>query len=142
MNADLIVIIVGVISLIIGIFIGTQVFKWYNKKQEKKILENAKEVLEGKRDNKIKIDGEEYDATKFLLRDNSGKEVLIDLKEGGKIQNGRREENSSGIEEVQKQEIETPIKTSNSGREDSRSIGEKKRFIRVRSILSRIRRFG
>ncbi len=135
MNADLIVIVVGVVSLILGAFIGVKVFKVYNKKQEDKIVENAKEVLSGKRDNKIKIDGEEYDATKFLMRDNDGNEVSIDLKEGGKIQDGRREEDIPRIEEVSKQEVETP-------KEISSGSGEKKRTPRVRSILSRIRRFG
>ncbi len=135
MNADLIVIVVIVVSFIIGGFVGAKIFKNYSKKLDKKLLDNARDVLSGKRDNKIKIDGEEYDATKFLMRDNDGNEVSIDLKEGGKIQNGRRKEDSTRIEEVSKQEIETPKEIS-SGR------GKKKRTHRVRSILSRIRRFG
>lgn len=136
MNADLIVIIVGILSFIIGGFLGGLIFKIHNRKLDKKLLKNAKEVLSGRRKNKIKIDGEEYDATKFLLRDEDGKKILIDLQKGGGIiQDGGRQEDSTGIKEVQKQEV----KVTGEAGEGSR---EKKRVARDRSILSRIRRFG
>lgn len=133
MNADLIVTIVGVLSLIVGGFIGAKVYKYYSKKLDKKLLENAKEVLSGKRENKIKIDGQEYDVNKFRVRDEDDKEIVIDLKGGGTVQHGRRKEDSPRVEEIQKQEVEAP-------REVSSGSGEKKRTTRAR--LSRTRRFG
>ena len=135
MNVDLFVIIVCSLSFIIGIFIGIKLFKFYSHKLDKKILENAEEVLSGKRENKIKIDGEEYDATKFLLRDKKGNQILVDLKGGGKVQNGRRKKDSTRIEEISDQEIETIGEISEGG-------GKKKRTSRIRSIFSRTRRFG
>ena len=135
MNVDLFVIIVCFLSFIIGIFIGIKIFKIYNRKLDKKILKNAGEVLSGKRENKIKIDGEEYDATKFLLRDKNNNQILIDLKGGGKVQNGRKQEDSTRTKEVSNQEVETIGEFSEGG-------GKKKRTSRIRSIFSRTRRFG
>ncbi len=135
MNADTLVIIVGFFSLIIGAFIGIKLFKFYSVKLDKKIIENAKDVLSGKRENKIKIDGQDYDANKFRVRDEDDKEIIIDLQGGGTVQDGRREESSAGIEEVQEHEVEAV-------KEVSGGSGEKKRTSRVRSVLSRFRRFG
>lgn len=136
MNTNLFVIIVGFLSLIIGGFIGVQIFKVYNKNQNKKLLENAKQVLSGDRDNKIKIDGQEYDANKFIVRDEDDKEITIDLQGGGIVQNGTRKENNTRAEEVQEQKVEDSGKISSSS-------GEKKRNFRIGSILSRrLRRFG
>lgn len=135
MNVDLLVIIVCFLSLIVGIFIGAKLYKFFSRKLDEKLLANAEEVLSGKRENKIKIDGEEYDATKFVLRDKDGNKVLVDLKGGGTVQNGRKQEDSTRIEEIPEQEVEA-IK------EISRSSGKKKRTSRIRSIFSRTRRFG
>ena len=136
MNVDLFVIIVCFLSFIIGIFIGIKIFKIYNRKLDKKILKNAGEVLSGKRENKIKIDGEEYDATKFLLRDKNNNQILIDLKGGGKVQHGRKQEDSTRTKEVSNQEVETIGEVSEGG-------GKKKRTSRIRSkFFSRTRRFG
>ena len=55
---------------------------------DKKILKNAKDFLAGKRENKIKIDGQEYDATQFIVRDKDDNKELIDLK-GGVTNNGK-----------------------------------------------------
>lgn len=134
MNINLFVITVCSLSLIIGIFIGAKYFKYYNKKQDKKILENAEEVLSGKRDNKIKIDGQEYEATKFIVKDKEDNETIIDLKGGG-TQHGRRQEDSARIEEIPEQEVKDTEETCNSS-------GKKKRIARIRSIFSRTRRFG
>lgn len=136
MNVDLFVVLVVVLCVIIGIFIGIQLFKFYIRRMSKKLLDNAMKVLNGTMENKIKIDGQEYDATKFMVRDENDNEKLIDLKGGETIQNGRREEDSAGVEEIQKQEIEAPGEISS-------GIGKKKRFTRIRTRISRIRRrFG
>lgn len=133
MSTDIFVIIVGILSLIIGVFIGIKFFKYHDRKQNRKILENAEEVLSGRRENKIKIDGEEYNATRFRVRGKDNEEVIIDLQEGGEIQNGNENEISSGTEGIQNEKVETV-------RETSSGSGEKKRITRVG--LSRIRRFG
>lgn len=134
MNVNIIVPIVCILSLIVGPLIGILLFKIYNNKKEKKILDNAKEVLNGTRENKIIIDGEEYNANIFRLRDKDNKQILIDLKGGGTIQDGRRKENPERIEEVQEQKAEALGEMGSGDR-------EKKRAVRTRPI-SRIRRFG
>ncbi len=138
MNIDTLVIIVSSVSLIVGIFIGIQLFKSYDKKQDKKIIENAEEVLSGKRDNKIKIDGEEFNATKFRVRDEEDKEIIIDLQGGGTEQNGTRQKDSPGAEEIPEQDVETTGENSSSNRKLMRDSTEKKRNPRTR----RARRFG
>lgn len=135
MNPDFFVIIICIVSIIFGAFIGIKLFKNYNRKNNKKLEENAREVIAGRKENKIIIDGQEYDATKFRVRDNDNNEKLIDLKGGEIIKDGRREEGSTRVEEIPEQEVKTSGETSN-------SIGKKKRFARIRSILSRTRRFG
>lgn len=136
MNVDIFVPIVCIISLIIGAFLGVLCFNIYNNRINKKLLKNAKEVLEGKRDNKIKIDGQEYDATKFITRDNDGNKVLTDLKGGGITKYGKEKE--IGEKEIIRREPGNNQDT----RKNSCSNGEKKRFTRARSVISRIRRFG
>lgn len=133
MSVNSFVIMVCVLSLIVGAFIGIKIFKAYSKKQDKKLLEDAEQVLSGKKDNKIKIDGQEYDATKFRVRDEDDKDIIIDLQGGGTVQNGRQR-----TEEISEQEVETPGETSESNGENGCSGRKKKRNTRVR----RIRRFG
>lgn len=135
MNANTLVILVCLLSLIFGVLIGVQFFKIYNRKKDGDILKNAKEVLDGTRDNSITVDGEKLDATLFRLRKDDGEEIVIDLKGGGAIQDGRRKEDPKGAEGIQEQETETFREISGCG-------GEEKRFTRTRSIISRIRRFG
>ena len=98
MNVNILVILVCVFSLVFGSLIGVGIFKLYNYRLNKKLLKNATEVLEGKRDNKIIIDGKKYDATKFRIRDDSDKEILIDLKGGGTIQYGKIKEKGTSCE--------------------------------------------
>lgn len=136
MSIDAFIIIICFVSLIIGALGGIQFSKIRDRKQDKKILENAEEFLSGKRDNKIKIDGEEFDATKFIVRDKEEKEILIDFQKGGvNVQHGRQQDRVPGLKEIQEQEVKTPKETSGGSR-------EKKRTTRARSIFSRIRRFG
>jgi len=144
MNLDIFVIIICVISLILGALIGIQLFRIYNNKINKKLLKNAKEVLEGKRKNIITIDGCEYDATKFITKDKNGNNILTDLKGGDIVEYGTKEK------EINKEEyIGEEIGNSQHPGENRKSNGEKcgssreeKRTSRRRSIISRIRRFG
>ncbi len=142
MNTDILVIIVGILSLIIGIVIGIQFFKYNEKKQNKKLLENAQDVLDGKRENKIKIDGEEFDATMFRVRDKDDNEILIDLQGGGEVQDGTGNKGSTRVEEISEQEVEVNGEVDEGSGENSGGVGEEKRTTGIRSILSRIRRFG
>jgi hypothetical protein len=133
MSINLFVCIVCIFSIIIGAFIGIKCVKFYNRKQDKKILQNAKEVLAGGKENKILIDGQEFKATKFRLKDNNGKEILIDLEGGGEVQD---------VESKNQESKRKEVRHSSSSRQDSSSDGEKKRTSGIRSIISRIRRFG
>ena len=142
MSIDLFVIITLVLSLALGICLGIVGFKIYISKQNKKLIGNAELVLKGKRDNKIKIDGQEYEAPKFIVKDKDGNKKIIDVQGGSIKEYRRREEGNAGTEEVQDQEIETSRETSDSSGEDSDIRREEERTPRVRSVLSRTRRFG
>jgi hypothetical protein len=133
MNPDIFVLIVCFISLIVGGFIGIKLFKSHDKKKNIELVKNAKEVLEGNRKNTIIIDGQEYDATRFILRDKEDNEKLIDLK-GGTIQDGPREI-SSAESKIEGEGVKINEEAGGSSR-------EKKRTSRIRSVISRIRRFG
>jgi len=73
-----------IITPIIGIFFGIWLAKIHLLRQQRKLEKNAIEVIEGKRKNILKIDGVEYDATKFKVRNNDGKEVVIEFGSGKK----------------------------------------------------------
>lgn len=142
MNIDIFVIIIGITTLFVGAFLGAQFFKVYTKRQNKKILKNAEEVLSGKRENKIKIDGEEFDANRFIIKDKDNNETIVDLQGGGIEQNGTREKSSTRAEEIPNQDVEVDGKVDSGSREISRGRRKEKRPTRVRSITPRIRRFG
>lgn len=69
-----------VLGTIVGglVGIGAAKFIFYLTKiqDQKKILE----IIEGNLQNKIKMDGETIDIDKFVLKDNDGKMIHIDLK--------------------------------------------------------------
>lgn len=122
-------------SLIIG-FGGGYFLSKIKVRRENKIIErNAREVLAGKRKNAIEIDGVEYDATKFKVRNEDDNEVLIDLEGGGIIKNVKRK-----IKKRKKRKRKNQIKDCSTVREDVPSIRKKKRD--TRTIIRRIRRFG
>lgn len=126
MDINVFVILVGVISLIIGIAGGILFHRINEGKKNKQIIKNALEVLEGKRENSITVDGEKYDATKFIMKDENDEEIMIDLKGGGKIQYGKTENNQKTL-------------LSHTG-EDSTSSRKGKRT--PRRIQGRLSRFG
>lgn len=133
---NLMVIAVLTISLIAGAFLGIAFFKLFTKRELRKQQKNALEVLEGKRKNEIVLEGKVYDATKFRLRDDSGKEKLIDLKGGGKVEDACKEKDKTKIKKRKKSRIDIRrIK------EDKKSSGKKKPASR-RGSAKRRRRFG
>lgn len=136
MDSNSFVSLVIIISLVFGIIIGIVSFKIYNSKVDKKILKNAKEVLNNKRKNVINIEGKEYEATKFIVRDENDVEKIIDLKGGNIIQN---EENKKSFEHKIKNNTNHG-EDSGSVRKDGRSRREKKR--NIKSIGRRARRFS
>ena len=136
MNVNLFVSIVGLVSLIVGVFIGVQIFKAHTRRVNRKLLKNAREVLSGERKNKITIDGQEYDASKFKLRDEEDNEKVFDLK-GGEIEQDGEEKNKSREEKIPdrrsenlKGDKQTTEESSNSGREEKRVV--RTRFTRTR----------
>jgi len=84
MENNLLVIFFIIISLLLGIFIGFIFFKFNMKRIETNLILNAEEFMEGKRENKISIDGVEYEAKRFRLRDENGKEIVIEAGKDGK----------------------------------------------------------
>ncbi len=77
---DTIIIIILLVIAILGGSLGYFLAKLIDFKRNKKQLRNAIEVMEGKRENFIEIDGIKYDATKFKVRGDDGKEITIDLR--------------------------------------------------------------
>lgn len=88
-----------IISVAIGIIIGLFMAKYKYKKEEKSLMENLIEVMDGKRENSIEIDGKKYDASKFRTKDKNGKESLIDLKGGEIKQNAKAKEEENKSED-------------------------------------------
>ena len=122
-----ILILAGLVaSPIIGGVIGFYISKRHQVKVNKKIEAEAKEVLEGKRENVLEIDGVKYPAEKFKVQGEDGKEKLIEFKGGVKKQDGKGE---TEIEQIKKEIIG---KTNSIIRKDSRSIRKKKRDLRRR----------
>ena len=118
MSINLFVGIVSVFSAIVGFIAGWILIKYFNAKQNNEILKNAKEVLEGKRENILEIEGKKYNATKFIVLDEDGKEKLIDLKKGGQEQDvklPKKEEQTEKTEdqvpEIKPPKGSKPIKT-------------------------------
>ncbi len=71
--------IVIIVSLICGIAIGMWCHKIYHKKQEKLIEKQAKDVMEGKRENNFDLDGKIIKVDRFKLRDDEGNEKVVDI---------------------------------------------------------------
>jgi len=72
-------IIVAIASGILGFFIGKYYLKIWEKKENKKLVKNAFEVLEGKRKNKTEIDGKIVEVNNFIIRDEKNDEKKITL---------------------------------------------------------------
>ncbi len=132
MDINVIVAIIIVVCIVIGFIIGIVIAKIYSKMQDKKIRKNYDEVIEGKRENFIEVDGKKIPAEKFRYLDEEGNEVLINLK-GGIIEEDAKEE----IIETTK---ETIPDIEPNPRKDSSSTRKKKRNIRSRTSI--IRKYG
>ena len=132
MQNNIIIGIVIIVCTILGFIFGIFTVKILLKIQDRKIKKNAEEVIEGKRDNFIEVDGEKIPANKFRLRNDDGTEKIINLK-GGTEEDVTKSKN-------EKTTKETISKDNSYSREDSSSIRKKKRDTRRR--ISRIRRYG
>jgi cell division protein FtsI/penicillin-binding protein 2 len=123
-------------AVLVGIVIGffaTKLFFW---RQQVKHEKQAKEVIEGKRKNQIEIDGQVFDATKFRIRDEKGKEIIINLK-GGTVEYAT--EKSKKNPRQKESEVES---YNRNFRKDSSSDGGKERTLKGGSRFGRVRRFG
>lgn len=120
-------------ALVVGIILGFIIAKIRIKREQKLLEKNAREVLEGKRENILEIDGKKYDASRFKLRDENDEEYIVDLKGGGQIQDAKKEK-VRGKKDYKLKDL-PPLPKKN-----SRSPGKKKRASRARN--GRIRRFG
>lgn len=134
MEVNTLVILVCVASLVFGVGLGFLMKRISEARNNKKIINNAIEVMQGKRKNSMNIDGKEYDARKFVTRGEDGKETIIDLQGGVEEQNGKEE-----IKEIGEVSEEVPINPLVV--KDSPSIGKRKRNLR-RINGRRISRFG
>ena len=67
------------IGIGVGIWIGKFWAKISNSIANKKINKGGEEVLKGERENKFDLDGKLIDVKKFKLRNENGKEYIIDL---------------------------------------------------------------
>lgn len=127
-------------SLIFGFLIGFILAKFFISRVNKKIIEDAKQVLAGKKENFLEIDGKKYDATKFKIRKEDGTEVIIDLKGGGIEKNVKRKK------DVEKGKVKDKIPDCPPPRKDVHSIGDSSPTRRNKKqtsrIPNRIRRFG
>ena len=132
MQNNIIIGIVIIVCTILGFIFGIFTVKILLKIQDRKIKKNAEEVIEGKRDNFIEVDGEKIPANKFRLRNDDGTEKIINLK-GGTEEDVTKTKNKKTTKE-------TISKDNSYSREDSSSIRKKKRDTRRRT--SRIRRYG
>lgn len=131
MNVNILLIIILPCAIGFGIFAGHFISKIKRLKEERNIISNLLEVLDGKRKNVLKIKGKEYVADRFKMKDKDGKVIIIDLKGGEIIQDGK-EENG--------RERRHQIADSPNPRKDGPSIRKKKR--NLGGLLARIRRFG
>ena len=123
-------------TVFFGFLIGYVLSKRSIKKQNKKLVENFNEFLDGKRDNFVEFDGVKYSAEKFLVRNEEGNEIIIDLK-GGRI-----EPKEYGTKE-EKQKDKKPSKGNKSiTNKNSRSPRKRKRNHGKRTDRRRRRRFG
>ena len=132
MQNNIIIGIVIIVCTILGFIFGIFTVKILLKIQDRKIKKNAEEVIEGKIDNFIEVDGEKIPANTFRLRNDDGTEKIINLK-GGTEEDVTKTKNK-------KTTNETISKDNSYSREDSSSIRKKKRDTRRRT--SRIRRYG
>lgn len=122
MNNNLLIIIVIGISVFFGSILWGYIFaRLVIRRRNKKLLKNLMMVLEGKKENFVEIEGVKYHAERFRLRDEKGREMIIDLKGG---------ETQDATEKGSKEERETQEKDRISVREDSRSFGEDSRRAR------------
>lgn len=136
MDANVVVAIgAGFLVFIAGMLMGYFGAKIIIAKRNKKIMKNLVEVLDGKRENFIEIEGVKYPAEKFRLRNNKNQEILIDLKGGSIKQNVSKKNFKKERGQIFKKDNHSLI------RKNSRGFREEERTIRGGSGR-RIRRFG
>jgi len=80
MTDYLLIISCGIIGIIIAFLVGFFFAKFSVYLSNRKIQKGALDVLNGKKENKIEIDGQTIEAYKFKVEDIDGKEKTIDLR--------------------------------------------------------------
>lgn len=75
----IVVVLVLLMSVAIGVFLGYVGVGYYLKYKAKKLIDNAVSVIQGKKENKMDLDGKIIDVSRFKLRDDKGKDIIIDL---------------------------------------------------------------
>lgn len=141
METNLFVSIVMVICLLFGAFLGAFLSKIKRMREDRKLVKNAQEVIDGKRENSITIDGQKYDANKFRTRDDDGNEIITELQGGVQTKNEKQEENFKEEDyNYGKANVGSEGEGSSSSREGQRTSREEKRD--SRGFFKRIRRFG
>ena len=63
---DITGIIIAIVFGVGGFLIGKYAVKYWGKKEDKKLLNNAYEVMEGTRENKTEIEGKNVDVNTFI----------------------------------------------------------------------------
>lgn len=122
MNNTLIFTITGVSSLFLGILSGYIMFRIKTKRNEKKLIKEAEKFLSGEKENSIEIDGKKYGAYCFKLKDDNGKEIIINVKGGD---NGEEKNSEEGIEFIE--DNPTIRKVSDSNGKKQQDTRKKKR---------------
>jgi hypothetical protein len=91
------------VSVIIGVFIGILVAKIKLSSTNKKLIKNAKQVLEGNKENIYVLPGgKKINVTKFKVKDDDGNEELELVFGKGTVEEKR-------VPEVRKEEIKSIV---------------------------------
>jgi len=70
-------------AAIAGIIISKLIFKTKAKVEENKLIEDAKKVLSGEKENNFDLDGKKIEVNKFIVKDDDDNEVALTFGKGG-----------------------------------------------------------
>lgn len=124
MDLALLVTLIILGAIIIGVAVGAILLKIYTKRLEANILQGARDVMNGKRKNSIKIDGVEHDATKFKVRNGDEEEDLLEFGKGSarKVAQKLPEAPGEAVLDIPTPEIPTPEIKKKPKKKSSRRI--------------------
>ncbi len=141
METIIILMVVSSAAIVLGFFMGLFISKYISNKRDKKIMKNLQEVMDGKRENCIEVDGIKYHANRFRIRDEDGNENIVDLKGGLlKHEEENNEENNERKSEEDLREDAPNIRENSSGSGNGeQTISKEKRVVGRRAAR---RRYG